>query len=163
MASEKDEVFEMLRDILTERQRKKATLIRSLHEIQKENGYLPQGALMAISEGLDVPLSEVYSTASFYKQFYFTPRGKNLICICVGTACHVRGAKEVVSQLEGAFGIKVGETAQGPSVTLETVGCVGCCGIAPVMVVNGKVIGGLTLQKTNRIIERILRGVYEKA
>ncbi len=147
-------------DILTEEQKRKAVLIHAFHKIQKENNYLPECEIVSLSKELNVPLSEVYSTASFYKQFYFTPRGKNIVCVCVGTACHVRGAQAVVSKLEDAFKLKIGETAKDLSVTLETVGCVGCCGLAPVVVVNEEIIGELTPSKTDGVIEGMKEGDY---
>jgi len=150
-------------EILTEKQKRRAVLIHAFHKTQKEHNYLPEEALKEISKELGVPLSDVYCTASFYKQFYFTPRGRNIVCVCVGTACHVRGAKAVVEQIEGAFDLKVGETAKDMSVTLETVGCVGCCGLAPVMVVNEETTGELTPTKVKDIINDVKVGAYEKA
>jgi NADH-quinone oxidoreductase subunit E len=152
----------MVGDVLTDEQKRRAVLIHAFHKIQKENNYLPEEKLIEISQELKIPLAEVYSTASFYKQFYFKPRGKNIVCVCVGTACHVRGAPAVVSKLEEAFGIKAGETAKDLSVTLETVGCVGCCGLAPVVVVNDEIVGELTHSKTDSMIENIKEGRYEK-
>ncbi len=152
----------MVGDALTDEQKRKAVLIHAFHKIQKENNYLPEEKLNEISEELSIPLSEVYSAASFYKQFYFKPRGKNIVCVCVGTACHVRGAQAVVNKFEGSFGVKAGETTEDLAVTLETVGCVGCCGLAPVVVVNDEITGELTPAETNAIIEAIKEGSYEK-
>lgn len=149
-------------DILTEEQKRRAVLIHAFHKTQKENNYLPEEKLKEIAEELRIPVSEVYSTASFYKQFYFTPRGKNIVCVCVGTACHVRGAGNVVQKLEKEFDIKPGETTRDMSVTLETVGCVGCCGLAPVLVVNEEIVGELTHAKTDYIISAVKEGGYEK-
>ncbi len=149
-------------DVLTDEQKRRAVLIHAFHRIQKENNYLPEEKLEELSKELKIPLSAVYSTASFYKQFYFTPRGRNIVCVCVGTACHVRGAGEVVRKLEESFGIKEGETTKDMSVTLETVGCVGCCGLAPVVVVNEEITGELTQSKVDRIIDDINTGAYEK-
>jgi NADH-quinone oxidoreductase subunit E len=152
----------MVSDVLTDEQKRRAVLIHAFHKIQKENNYLPEDKLVELSQELNIPLSDVYSTASFYKQFYFKPRGRNIVCVCVGTACHVRGAQEVVHQLENEFGIKEGETTADMSVTLETVGCVGCCGLAPVIVVNDEIVGELTKAKTERVIADIKEGAYEK-
>ncbi len=150
-----DEELGMVGDILTDEQKRRAVLIHAFHKIQKENNYLPEDALSALSKELGISLSAIYSVASFYKQFYFTPRGKNVVCVCVGTACHVRGASEVVNKLEDAFGIKRGETTKDLSVTLETVGCVGCCGLAPVVVVNQEVVGDVTPDKVDNIIATV--------
>lgn len=156
------EEMAMVSDVLTDEQKRRAVLIHALHKMQKENNYLPEDKLRELSEELDIPLSSVYSTASFYKQFYFKPRGKNIVCVCVGTACHVRGAQDVVHKLEDELGIKAGETTADMSVTLETVGCVGCCGLAPVLVVNEEIVGELTMVKTEGIIDAIKEGAYEK-
>jgi len=149
-------------DILTDEQKRRAVLIHAFHKIQKENNYLPEEELKKLSEELKLPLSEVYSVASFYKQFHFKPRGKNIVCVCVGTACHVRGAGNVVQKLEKEFDIKVDETTEDMSVTLETVGCVGCCGLAPVLVVNEEIVGELTISKVDNILDDIHKGAYEK-
>lgn len=152
----------MVGNVLSDEQKRRAVLIHAFHILQKENNYLPEDKLKSLSEELNIPLAEVYSTASFYKQFYFKPRGKNIVCVCVGTACHVRGAQEVVNKLEDSFGIKAGETTEDLSVTLETVGCVGCCGLAPVVVVNDEIMGNVTPAKTDDMIDSISKGAYEK-
>lgn len=157
-----NEVMDLLGDLLTDDQKRRAALIHSFHKIQKENNYLPEEKLKEISEELKLPLSEVYSVASFYKQFHFKPRGKNIVCVCVGTACHVRGSGNVVQKLEKEFDIKVDETTEDMSVTLETVGCVGCCGLAPVLVVNEEIVGELTISKVDNILDDIHKGAYEK-
>lgn len=157
-----NEELGIVSDILTDEQKRRAVLIQAFHKIQKENNYLPEDALKSLSMELKIPLSNVYSVASFYKQFYFTPRGKNIVCVCVGTACHIRGAGDVVNKFEDAFDIKQGETTKDMSVTLETVGCVGCCGLAPVVVVNGEIVGELTSTKVDNIIHAIKEETHEK-
>ncbi len=141
--------------VINGEQRKRGLLIHAFQEIQKEYNYLPDERLRELSKNLDIPLSEVYSTASFYKHFYFKPRGKNIVCVCTGTACHVRGASKVLKKLEDEFGVKEGETAADMSMTMETVGCVGCCGLAPVVTVNEEVVGEVGRQKVEDIINRI--------
>jgi len=141
--------------VLTDAQKKRGILIHAFQSIQKEYNYLPEDVLSALSKKLDIPLSEVYSTASFYKHFYFKPRGRNVVCVCVGTACHVRGAGKVLEKIEESFGIKEGETTADMSLTLETVGCVGCCGLAPVVTVNEEVVGDLNPKKVNEIIKMV--------
>jgi NADH-quinone oxidoreductase subunit E len=145
-------------EVLTETQKKRGVLIHAFQSIQKEHNYLPEDELNSLAKKLNIPLSEVYSTASFYKHFYFKPRGRNVVCVCVGTACHVRGAKKVLEKVEESFGIKEGETTADMSMTLETVGCVGCCGLAPVVTVNEEVVGDLN---PKRVVE-IIRMVEEK-
>lgn len=150
-----DERIGNVRDVLTEAQKRRGILIHLLQAIQKEYNYLPEDSLKALSKRLCIPLSEVYSTASFYKHFYFKPRGKNVISVCMGTACHVRGSGKVLKKIEESFGIKEGETTSDLSLTLETVGCVGCCGLAPVVTVNEEVVGDLNPKKVNEIIKKI--------
>ncbi|MDO9288950.1 MAG: NADH-quinone oxidoreductase subunit NuoE [Thermodesulfovibrionales bacterium] len=150
-----DEKIGNVKDILTEVQKKRGILIHAFQGIQKEYNYLPEDVLKALSKKLDIPLVEVYSTATFYKHFYFKPRGKNIVCVCTGTACHVRGSDKVLEKIEESFGIKEGETTPDLSLTLETVGCVGCCGLAPVITVNEEVVGDLSPKRVNEIITRV--------
>jgi NADH:ubiquinone oxidoreductase subunit E len=142
-------------EVLSRDQKAKGLLIHAFQQIQKEHNYLPEEELKKLSKKLRVSLSEVYSTATFYKQFHFTPRGKNIACVCTGTACHVRGAGEILEGIKQAFGIDEGETTEDQSLTLETVGCVGCCGLAPVMTVNEEVVGEVTPEKVDEIVEDI--------
>lgn len=141
--------------VLTTDQKKRGLLIYAFQQIQKEYNYLPEDRLRELSKKLDIPLADVYSAASFYKHFYFKPRGKNVVCVCMGTACHVRGASKVLHKLEEEFGVKEGETTPDLSMTLETVGCVGCCGLAPVVTVNEEVVGDVGTKKVNEIIKRV--------
>ncbi len=150
-----DEKIGHVKDILSETQKKRGVLIHAFQSIQKEYNYLPEDVLNALSKKLDIPLSDVYSTASFYKHFYFKPRGRNVVCVCLGTACHVRGAGKVLEKIEESFGIKRGETTPDLSLTLETVGCVGCCGLAPVVTVNEEVVGDLNVKKADDVIKMV--------
>lgn len=150
-----DEKIGNVGEVLTEEQKKRGVLIHALQNIQKEHNYLPEDVLKGLARKLDLPLSEVYSTASFYKHFYFKPRGRNVVCVCLGTACHVRGAGKVLEKIEENFGIGEGETTEDMSLTLETVGCVGCCGLAPVVTVNDEVEGDLNPKKVDELIKTI--------
>ncbi|RME69531.1 MAG: NADH-quinone oxidoreductase subunit NuoE [Nitrospirae bacterium] len=141
--------------VATLEQKKRAVLIPTLHRIQEDYGYLPGEVLERLSRKLNIPLSEIYSVASFYHQFHFSPRGKKIVRVCMGTACHVRGAQKVLDRLQGHFRIEVGETTPDLKMTLETVGCVGCCGLAPVVTVNEDVVGELTPQKIDELINAI--------
>jgi len=140
---------------LTDEQRQRGILVYALQQIQKEHNYLPAEQLELLSDHLHLPLSEIYSTATFYKHFYFKPRGKNIACVCTGTACHVRGAGKVVEKFKEEFGIEEGQTSEDGSLTLETVGCVGCCGLAPVITVNEEVIGDVDGEKIDHVIRQI--------
>jgi len=150
-----DEMIGHVGEVLSERQKKRAVLIYAFQKIQEEHNYLPENVLKILSVKLDIPLSDVYSTASFYKQFYFTPRGKKIVRVCTGTACHVRGADEVLHKIEDEFKIKEGETAPDLSMTLETVGCIGCCGLAPVATINEDIVGEIDMKKIDEVIETI--------
>lgn len=150
-----DAHYKEIGEVLTGDQKKRGLLIYAFQQIQKEYNYLPEDKLRELSKKLDIPLADVYSTASFYKHFYFKPRGKNVVCVCMGTACHVRGASKVLQKLEEEFDIKEGETTEDLSMTLETVGCVGCCGLAPVVTVNEEVMGDVGPKKVNEIIKKV--------
>jgi len=141
--------------VLTKEQKSHGLLIQSFHRMQEEHNYLPEEELRKLGEELGIPMSVVYSTASFYKQFYFKPRGRKVVQVCMGTACHVRGAGEVLKALEEEFGVKEGETTEDLSMTLETVGCVGCCGLAPVATVNQEVVGEIDDERIGEIIESV--------
>jgi NADH:ubiquinone oxidoreductase subunit E len=150
-----DEQIGEVGQILSEAEKKKGILIHVLQKIQEDNGYLPGDVLSNLSKKLYFPLSEIYSVASFYKQFHFKPRGKKIVKICMGTACYVRGAKEILNTVEERFNVKAGETTEDLAVTLETVGCIGCCGLAPVATVNDEVKGEISSKKLDRLIKFI--------
>lgn len=141
--------------VICEHDRKKGILIPILHRVQEDYGYLPGEALERLARKLDLPLAEVYSVASFYHQFHFSPRGKKIVRVCMGTACHVRGASSLLESLEGHFEVNVGETTEDLAMTLETVGCVGCCGLAPVATVNEDIIGEIGPKKVKGLIKSI--------
>jgi len=116
----------------------KSALIQILLEIQRENRWLPKSSLMVVSEKLGVPLSQVYRVATFYKAFSLIPQGRHLFTVCMGTACHVRGSPRLLDRVEDALKIKPEETSKDQKFTLETVNCLGCCALGPVMVVDGE-------------------------
>lgn len=131
-------------------------LIAVLQRVQEKIGFLPEDAMKMIAERLSLSLNNVYGVASFYKHFHFKPRGKNIVKVCMGTACHVRGARSVLTEMEQQLGIKEGETTKDMSVTLETVGCVGCCALAPVVTINDKdLFGELTPKMVDDIINSV--------
>ncbi|MGQ9512189.1 NADH-quinone oxidoreductase subunit NuoE family protein [Thermodesulfitimonas sp.] len=124
------------REIVARYRGKDGVLNDILEDIQQEFGYLPEEALSVVAAERGLSLAEIYGVASFYARFYFTPRGKNIIQVCMGTACHVRGAARVLAKLEEGLGLKCGETSPDLKYTLETVRCVGACALAPVVVIN---------------------------
>jgi NADH-quinone oxidoreductase subunit E len=144
--------------ILQEEEKKRGILIHTLQEIQEKHRYLPEEELKKLSRKFNLSLAEIYSVASFYKMFYFTPRGEKIVKVCLGTACYVRGSKKVLTALEEKFGIKDGETTSDLSLTLETVGCLGCCGLAPVSTINEDIIGEVGEKKIDKLIKSIEEG-----
>ena len=153
-----EEVLGHVGDVLTETQKKRGVLIHAFQQIQEEHNYLPEEELIKLSKNLDLPMSDVYSTATFYKQFYFTPRGRKIFRVCTGTACHVRGAANVLSKIENEFEIKEGETTPDLEMTLETVGCIGCCGLAPVATINEDIVGEIDMKKLDGLMDSIKKG-----
>ena len=119
-------------------------LVDILQDIQAENGYLPKDVLEETGRGLDIPQSRVYSVATFFKTFSLTPRGRHLINVCMGTACHVRGAVKVLENIEQELGIKTGQTTRDLKFTLETVNCVGACALGPMVIVGEDYHGEMT-------------------
>jgi NADH-quinone oxidoreductase subunit E len=139
--------------VLDDAQGQRGMLIAVLQRVQEKVGYLPDDAMTMIAERMSLSPNNVYGVASFYKHFHFKPRGKNIVKVCMGTACHVRGAKAVLTEMETKLGVKEGETTADRSVTLETVGCVGCCALAPVVTVNDQdLYGELTPKMVDDII-----------
>jgi NADH-quinone oxidoreductase subunit E len=130
-------------------------LVPELLRIQQEHRYLPEDALVELAERLNVSLSQVYSVATFYKAFSLTPRGKHTCSVCMGTACHVRGAGMVLEEAERQLGVEAGQTSEDGSFTLERVNCVGACALGPVVVVDGKVHEHMSLRKLRSVIEDI--------
>ncbi len=130
------------------------SLIQVLLEVQSEKHWLSRQALERISERLDVPLSRIQHIASFYKAFSLVPKGRHEIHICMGTACHVRGAQNVLSAVEDLTGIKPGETDLDLKFSLETVNCLGCCALGPVMDVNGQIHGNLAPADTEEALKK---------
>jgi NADH-quinone oxidoreductase subunit E len=122
----------------------KRFLVSILQDIQREYYYLPREILEQVSRALDIPLSQVCSVATFFKAFSLEPRGRHLVSVCVGTACHVRGALRVLEGIEREIKIKPGETDAELKFSLEAVNCLGCCALGPVMVVDGEYHGKLS-------------------
>ncbi len=135
----------------------RSALIPVLQAAQDAYGYLPREALERIAERLRMPLSEVFGVTTFYAQFHLEPRGERIVRVCHGTACHVRGANEVTRVIEDELGVRVGETAADLSFTVESVACVGCCGLAPVVLVDDQTFGSLDAQGARRLASRFRR------
>ena len=134
--------------------KRESGLIAMLQDIQKEKGYLPEDDLAAIASEVKIPLSRLFSLATFYKAFSLVPRGRHFINVCLGTACHVRGGMKILDKLERDLEIKPGETTSDNRFTLEAVRCVGCCGLAPVVVIDENFHGKLTQRELAKVLER---------
>ena len=130
-----------------------SSLIQVLLEIQRENRWLPKEMLTRVSEKLEVPLRRIQHIATFYKAFSLLPKGRHEVHICVGTACHVRGAGRVLEKVESVTGIKPGETDLDLKFSLETVNCLGCCALGPVMEIDGTTHGRLSAADTTDVLK----------
>ncbi len=125
-----------------------------LQDIQKEYNYLPLAAMEKVCEKLKVTLAEVSSIATFYSGFSLKPRGKYIISMCIGTACHVRGAPRILDEIERQLGIKNGETTSDGEFTIETVSCIGACALGPVVVINGDYHGNITTAGVEKMLNQ---------
>ena len=133
------------------------SLISVLSEIQDRYHYLPHNALVLLSETFGIPLSQIYSVATFYNAFSLKPRGAHLVRVCMGTACHVRGAPQILNRFETKLNICAGETTRDRNVTLETVNCLGACALGPIAVVDGKYSGQTDIANADRILKTLTR------
>ena len=131
------------------------SLVTVLQDVQTEYGYLPREVLEVVAEEMQVPLSQAYGLATFYTSFSLQPRGKHHVCVCMGTACHVRGAANVLAKLERDLGIKTGQTSADLKYSLESVNCLGACAAGPIVVVNGIQHGKVTSQKLDNILDEL--------
>ena len=136
-----------LDEAITKYKGTKGALIPMLQEAQEIYGYLPKEAMQRLAKGLGVPFSKVYGVVTFYSQFHLKPRGKYIVRLCQGTACHVRGASNVFDAISKNLGVDKNETTADLQYTLETVACLGACGLAPVMMVNDNTHGRLSPDK----------------
>jgi len=144
---------EKVESILDNYQRDKGMLVSILQDIQAEYNYLPKETLVEVSQALGAPLSQVYSVATFFKAFSLEPRGRYLINVCLGTACHVRGAVRVLEAIERELDIKASGTTEDLKFTLETVNCVGCCALGPVVIIDGEYYGQMKTDKVKALLE----------
>ena len=141
-----------LEKIVDHHRGKPGLIISVLEHIQEEYGYLPKEILIQVSTLLNAPLAQLFSVATFYSAFTLKPRGKHTIHVCLGTACHVRGAPKIVDELSRQLDIPPGDTTDDQQFTLETVRCVGCCSLAPVITVDEDIYGYNTMDKVSKIV-----------
>jgi NADH:ubiquinone oxidoreductase subunit E len=134
-------------DILSSHGKTADNLVPILLTVQDTFGYLPPSVIKRIADFLEIPSGKIYSVATFYKRFQLKPVGRHRITICRGTACHIRGAPQIITEIEQTIGIKEGETSVDMEYTLETVACIGCCALAPCLKINDAVHGAMTPRK----------------
>lgn len=151
---------ESLYRILDRYEKGEGNLISLLQDIQAELGYIPEEAVNWFSERLDLPPSRFFGVATFYAQFHLKPRGKNVISVCCGTACHVKGGSKIVERLQRDLGLtSEGETTPDGKFTVEVVRCVGACSLAPVVIVNDRVHSEMTVDSSSKLIKKLIKEV----
>jgi len=146
--------IERIDRIIDKHRAEAASLIQILLDIQGENHWLPGEALERVSERLKVPISGIRHIATFYKAFSLVPKGRHEVHICMGTACHVRGAKRILDTVQDLTGIRSGETDPDLKFSLETVNCIGCCALGPVMEIDGTIHGKLSTADTEDVLKK---------
>lgn len=145
--------LEKVDKIIDRYQGEQGILIQLLLDLQSEFNWIPKEIVVRISERLQIPLSQIYRVASFYKAMSLTPVGRHQVQVCLGTACHVRGGPKILDKVEEVLKIKAGETTQDMNFTLRRVNCLGCCALGPVVVVDGNYYGKVTPAKVKEILE----------
>ncbi len=133
---------------------KKEQLISLLQDVQAEFNYIPQDVIIRISQRLEIPLSQVFSVATFFQAFSLKPRGRHTITVCLGTACHIKGGQRLVDKLGRDYDLKPGETTEDMRFSLETANCLGCCALGPVVVIDGKYESKVTPDKLDKILKK---------
>lgn len=148
------EQVQKLTAFIEENKEKKGLLMMALHETQDLFGYVPLEIMELISQKLKIPVSEIYGVATFYSQFTLIPKGENVINVCLGTACYVKGAQQIIDKLEELLKIKSGQTTPDRKFSIDTTRCIGACGLASVIAINGEVYGNITADDVEGIIEK---------
>ena len=146
--------LETIDRIIEHHHAERSALIAMLQDVQSEFTYLPQGALIHISQAIKVPLSRTYSLATFYRAFSLKPKGRHPVAVCMGTACHVKAAVKIIEKFERLLSIKSGQTTPDMNFGLEQVRCLGCCGLAPVVTVGPDLFGKVTLGRVEQIVRQ---------
>ncbi len=160
--SEADQIDEKLTEIFVQCEKDRSQLIPILQKVQETFGYLPKQAILAVSSHLEMTDAQIFGVASFYNHFRFTPLGKNPIQMCMGTACHMVGGGLVLESLERALDIEVGGITEDKEFSLDRVACVGCCGLAPVMVIGEKIYPKMTSTKVDEVLVNMKIEIKEK-
>jgi NADH-quinone oxidoreductase subunit E len=152
-----------INDLIRQETQNDGSPISALETIQARYRYLPPEALILVSASFGVPLSQVYSVATFYHAFSLKPKGKHFLHVCMGTACHVRGSPQILDRLQTKLGVKPGRTTRDRLFTLETVNCLGACALGPIVLADGEYGGQMTAQKADTLLRRMMRAEKEHA
>jgi NADH-quinone oxidoreductase subunit E len=139
--------------IIKQHRGNESAILAILQDIQSKEKYLPKEVLEEVSQKMNIPMTKVFRIATFYNALSIKPRGRHKVDVCLGTACHVRGGNKIIDKLSRDLGIQVGETTKERRFTLESVRCVGCCSLGPVMVIDGNVFGRLTQEKVPGLLK----------
>lgn len=150
-----ERTYEAVEQILRKYNYKKENLVKILLEVQKLHRYLSKDVINYVAVALQLPPANVYGVATFYAQFSLKPKGEYTILVCDGTACHMEGSTSLIKAIEEEIGIKPGEVTKDLKFSLDCVGCLGACALAPAMVINGEVYGNLTAEKVKEILRRL--------
>jgi NADH:ubiquinone oxidoreductase subunit E len=152
--TQEEELYPKLAEIVEENRGKPENLIMVLHKAQNLFGYLPKKVQQVVAEGLGLSLSQVYGVVTFYSFFSTSPKGRNTVKVCLGTACYVRGGQQALAKVEDGLGVKVGGTTEDRRFSLDVVRCIGACGLAPAILVNDDVYGRVKTTKVMEILDR---------
>lgn len=147
-----------LKAFIAEWKTKPGNLIMVLHRVQQTFGYIPREVAFEVADLLDVPLAKIYGVITFYNFFKLKKPGRNQIQVCLGTACYLKGGEDIIKELEGILGVGLNTVTPDGEFSVEAVRCLGCCGLAPVMVVNGEVHGKVQIKDLHGIIGKIRKG-----
>ena len=145
--------LQIINEIIENRKNMKTPLMMILSDIQNKFGYIDVEVQQIVADALNLPVSEVYGVVTFYSYFSLKPKGKYVIGICFGTACYVKGAQSLIEAFSNKLGIKEGETTEDGMFTIDVLRCIGACGLAPVISVNGKIYPHVTIKDVDKIIE----------
>ena len=152
-----ERIKEEVKEILKEYNPDKENLIRILNEVQVKYGYIPKVAQLEIAKYLNMALAEVYGVITFYSRFTLVPKGQYILSVCLGTACFVKGSREILERAKAKLNIEEGQTTPDGKFSLDTTRCVGACGLAPVFTINDEVYGKATVKKLDEVLDMYMK------
>jgi NADH-quinone oxidoreductase subunit E len=148
-----NDLQETIEEIVDRYHKRPTALIMVLQDVQKTYNYLPQKALRTVADYLQLPIAQIYGVATFYKAFSLKPKGRHHVCVCTGTACHVRQARTIVEKMQRDLGIKAGETTADGEFSLETVNCLGACALGPLVTIDSAYHGSMTVSRVDKVLQ----------